>query len=167
MLPIRHTLAALVLALSPLSAMGQGTQVSIGPLALDSGLPVEVTAQTLTVDQENGQAVFAGDVLVVQGAMRLEAGELRVEYATAESDSGSGINRMFASGGVTLLNGGDAAASQEATYALGAAELTMRGDVVLTQGPTTISADRFVIDLASGAGRMEGSVRTVFQTPEN
>ncbi|MEO0694150.1 MAG: LptA/OstA family protein, partial [Pseudomonadota bacterium] len=71
------------------------------------------------------------------------------------------------SGGVTLLNGGDAAQAQEATYDLAAAQLTMLGGVILTQGPTTISADRFVIDLATGAGRMEGSVRTVFQAQDN
>ncbi|MEO1455820.1 MAG: LptA/OstA family protein, partial [Pseudomonadota bacterium] len=74
---------------------------------------------------------------------------------------------MLASGGVTLLNGGDAAQAQEATYDLAAAQLTMLGGVILTQGPTTISADRFVIDLATGAGRMEGSVRTVFQAQDN
>ncbi|MEL6642814.1 MAG: LptA/OstA family protein [Pseudomonadota bacterium] len=163
----RQTIAILALAALPAAALAQGTQVSIGPLALDSGLPVEVTAEALSVDQENGNAVFSGGVTVVQGAMTLEAGEVRVEYATTENDTGSGISKMLVSGGVTLLNGGDAAQAQEATYDLAAAQLIMQGSVVLTQGPTTISADRFVIDLATGAGRMEGNVRTVFQTRDN
>jgi len=166
-LPVRRTLAMLAIAACPAIALAQGTNVSIGPLALDSGLPVEVTAESLSVDQDSGSAVFTGGVRVTQGAMQLEAGEVRVEYATADTDTGSGISRMLASGGVTLLNGGDAAQAQEATYDLAAAQLTMLGGVILTQGPTTISADRFVIDLATGAGRMEGSVRTVFQAQDN
>lgn len=167
MLPLFRSLALLAFVACPTLVAAQGTQVSLGALALDSGLPVEVSAEALSVDQDSGSAVFTGGVEVIQGAMRLEAGEVRVEYATADSDTGSGISRMLASGGVTMTNGGDAAASQEATYDLAAAELTMLGGVVLTQGATSISADRFVIDLATGSGRMEGRVRTVFQTQDN
>lgn len=69
----------LAIAACPAIALAQGTNVSIGPLALDSGLPVEVTAESLSVDQDSGSAVFTGGVRVTQGAMQLEAGEVRVE----------------------------------------------------------------------------------------
>jgi lipopolysaccharide export system protein LptA len=38
----------------------------------------------------------------------------------------------------------------------------MTGDVLLTQGQAAIRGGRLVIDLKSGAGRMEGGVTTTF-----
>ena len=40
----------------------------------------------------------------------------------------------------------------------------MTGDVILTQGPNALSGERLIVDLTSGTGRMEGRVRTIFQT---
>jgi lipopolysaccharide export system protein LptA len=39
----------------------------------------------------------------------------------------------------------------------------MTGDVVLTQGQSALSSERLVIDLATGTGRLDGRVRTVFR----
>jgi lipopolysaccharide export system protein LptA len=36
--------------------------------------------------------------------------------------------------------------------------LVMSGNVLVTQGPTALSADRLIYDLQSGDGRMEGNV---------
>ncbi|MBT8475484.1 MAG: lipopolysaccharide transport periplasmic protein LptA [Rhodobacteraceae bacterium] len=148
----------------PCLAFAQGTDVALGGLALDAALPVEVTADSLSVDQDTGHATFAGDVVVAQGDMRLSAGSLVVEYDTEQE---AGISRMTATGGVTLVNGPDTAAAQEAVYELGVSSLVMTGGVTLTQGRTRITGDRFAIDLTTGAGRMEGRVRTVFQTQDN
>ncbi len=43
----------------------------------------------------------------------------------------------------------------------------LTGDVVLTQGPTALSANRMVVDLRAGTGQLEGRVRTVFQSGGN
>lgn len=157
-------LAACTLLALPFSVYAQGTQIALGGLAMDATLPVEVTAEQLEVNQETGSAVFTGEVVVVQGDMRLAAGILVVEY---DAEQQTGISRMTASNGVTVANGPDAASARDAVYDLASSRLTMTGDVVLTQGPTTISGDSFAVDLTTGAGRMEGRVRTVFQTQDN
>jgi lipopolysaccharide export system protein LptA len=148
--------ALLGLLLAPLAALAQ--EVSLGgAFATDPDAPVEVTSETLTVDQATGAAVFTGNVVVGQGELRLQAAEVEVRYAEAAGE----IARLLASGGVTLATPGEAAEAQAADYDLEARTLTLTGEVLLTQGPSAISADRMVVDLEAGTARMEGNVRTV------
>ncbi|MEL7149120.1 MAG: lipopolysaccharide transport periplasmic protein LptA [Pseudomonadota bacterium] len=123
-------------------------------------VPVEVTADQFSIDQASGQAVFDGNVLIVQGDVRLSAGRVTIEY----SDDGSenAISRLLASGGVTFVTAADAAEAQDAVYSVSQGTVTLNGNVLLTQGRNAISGDRLVVNLSSGSGRMEGRVRTVF-----
>ena len=148
--------AALALPLG--TALAQGTNVAFGGLKADTRLPVEVTAENLTVNQADGSAVFVGDVLVTQGEMRMQAGEIRVEYDA----TGKGIARLFASGGVIVVNATDAAEAAQAVYTIASGEVVMTGGVLLTQGQAAIKGDRLVINLQTGTGRMEGGVTTTF-----
>ncbi|MFN6979141.1 MAG: lipopolysaccharide transport periplasmic protein LptA [Gemmobacter sp.] len=151
--------AAIVLAMTAGGAAAQGAAVGFDGLRQDPSAPVEVTSEELSVDQARGAAVFTGNVVVVQGALRLAAGSVTVEYDTG----GTGIRRMTATGGVTFATADDAAESREATYDVASGALVLTGDVVLTQGPATITGERLVADLVAGTGRMEGRVRTVFR----
>ena len=159
---MRSFLAVLVLALSPVLALAQGTALSVGELTHDTSLPVEVTSDSLSVANENGQAVFEGNVLVIQGPMRLAAARITVDYAQ-NTEGRNEIDQMVASGGVTFVNGADAAESTDAVYSPEAGTLVMSGSVLLTQGPTVLSGDKLVVDLATGTGVMEGRVRSTFQ----
>ena len=68
-----------LLCLTPAGAMAQqGNSLDFGGLKTDTTLPVEVTADQLTVNQADGMAEFTGSVLVSQGEMRLEAGAVKV-----------------------------------------------------------------------------------------
>ena len=148
---------AALLALAPAIAAAQ-TEVAFGGLKADTTLPVEVKADALAVDQTTGSAVFKGNVLVVQGEMRLTAAEIRVEY----SKDGTGIDKLFATGNVLIVNASDAAEANEAVYTIASGEVVMTGGVLLTQGQTAISAQRMVIDLKTGTGRLDGQVSTTF-----
>lgn len=155
-------LAALLLAAAaavPTPVAAQGTQVAFGGVRQDPTLPVEVTADSLQVNQADGTAVFTGNVLAVQGALRLTAATVRVEYA----EGGGAIDKLHASGGVTLVNATDAAEAAEAVYTLATGNVVMTGSVLLTQGQNAISGERLVLDLKAGTGVMEGRVKTVFQ----
>ena len=143
---------------APLLVSAQGTTIDFGGLKTDTTLPVEVTADSLTVTQTDGVAVFSGNVLVTQGDMKLSAGEVRVEYGT----DGTGISRLFASGGVTLKAGTDAAEAVEAVYTVATGEVVMQGHVLLTQGQAAISGEKLVVSLKDGTGKMEGRVTTTF-----
>ncbi|MFM2390241.1 MAG: hypothetical protein RLZZ437_1796 [Pseudomonadota bacterium] len=148
---------AITLILS-MPAMAQQAQVAFGGLKQDTSLPVEIEADNLVVNNADGSAEFTGNVLVGQGDMRLTAGAIRVEYGT----DGKSINRLIASGGVTLANASEAAEAREAIYTIATGEVIMSGDVLLTQGQTALSGQKLIIDLKAGTGRMEGRVQTTF-----
>ncbi|MEM9709948.1 MAG: LptA/OstA family protein [Pseudomonadota bacterium] len=161
---LRWITVALFIVLPGL-ALAQGSNVALGGLAFDNSAPIEVSADELSVDPNDGAAVFEGNVVVAQGDLRLAAGFIRVEYATDENGNQTpSIGRVSASGGVTFVNGSDAAEAKEAVYAVEDGSLVLSGDVLLTQGGNAVAGDQLFVDLNSGTGRMEGRVRTVFQT---
>lgn len=141
-------------------AAAQSAGISFGTAAFDRTQPVEVTADELRVDQSDGTAVFDGNVLVVQGDVRLSAGKVTVEYSQ-NNGTPTGIARLVASGGVTFVTASDAVEAKEATYSVDEGTVQLSGDVLLTQGRSAIAGDRLVINLEAGSGRMEGRVRTV------
>ena len=158
------TAALVLMVLSPLAAFAQGAQVAFGGIRADTSLPVEVTADQLMVNQTDGTATFSGNVLVAQGEMRLSAAEVLVEYGTEDR---SRIERLHATGGVTLVSGADAAEAAEAVYTIDSGDVVMTGNVLLTQGANTITGQMLTVDLKSGTGRMEGRVKTVLQPGGN
>ena len=154
----------LVMALglaAPVSA--QGTNVTFGGIRQDTSLPVEVTADNLAVDQKSGSATFTGNVLIGQGEMRLSAASVLVVYAEGQSR----IKRMEARGGVTLVNGAEAAEAQSADYDIDAGTIVMTGNVLLTQGASAISSERMTVNLETGQAQMSGRVKTILQNGNN
>ena len=140
------------------AAFAQQANIAFGGMKQDTSMPVEVDADNLSINNADGTAVFSGNVIVMQGDMRLTAGEVRVEYAA----EGGGIKTLHASGGVTLINKADAAEAQDAVYTIEQGNVVMTGDVLLTQGPNAISGQKLVINLKDGTGIMEGRVKTIF-----
>jgi len=158
-----HFLAALLLgwliSLTPAAVQAQaGTSVAFGSLKGDPTQPVEVTSDQAQFNQTNGTAMFRGNVIVIQGAMRLTAPEVQVDYAA----DGKRIARVHATGGVTLANGGEAAEAQDAVYTIDSGQVVMTGEVLLTQGTSALSGKVLTVDLATGTGVMEGRVQMVF-----
>lgn len=151
-----------LLLFAPLSVAAQGNSFAFGESGQNTDDPVEVTADRLSVDQENGQAVFTGNVRAIQGTMKLSAERVLVVY----SDDQSRIARLEASGGVMIISGADAAEAQTADYDIDAGTVVMRGDVVLVQGENVMNAQNMTVDLNTGAARMDGRVRTIMN-PEN
>ncbi|WP_147110009.1 lipopolysaccharide transport periplasmic protein LptA [Tateyamaria sp. syn59] len=147
--------------ITPLYA--QGTQVAFGAIRQDTSAPVEVSADELNVDQETGAAVFTGNVVIGQGEMRLSAPRVLVIYREDQA----GIERMEATGGVTLVSGPDAAESRRADYSIDTGLIIMTGDVLLTQGQSAIASERMTVNLEDGTARMQGSVKTILQTGNN
>ena len=153
---------SLALAL-PSAVFAQGFQVAFGSLQEESDLPVEVNADSLSVDQDNGSAVFSGNVRISQGTMRISAPEVQVFY----NDSSSGIARLEASGGVLLVDGPDAAEAQNAIYSIEDGTVVMTGDVLVTQGVNTLQSEKMTVDLETNTARMEGRVKTIVRTGDN
>ncbi len=153
----------LILMICAQIAVAQTAGVAFGGIKGDPTLPVDVTSESLTINQKDGSAQFAGKVLVIQGAMRLSADLLRVEYKADKS----GIARLFATGNVLLVNATDAAAADEAIYSVDLGQVVMSGNVRLTQGDTILTAPKMTVDLKTGLGTLEGGVKTSFAPKAN
>ncbi|MBK5945022.1 lipopolysaccharide transport periplasmic protein LptA [Rhodobacter veldkampii DSM 11550] len=155
-------LALCALLALPIAASAQ--TVAFGGIRTDASAPVEVTADSLSVNQTDGSAVFTGNVVIIQGQMRLAAAEVRVDYAEGDQTR---IERLHATGGVTLVSATEAAEAREAVYSIDAGNVVLTGDVVLTQGSNVLSGQKLTVDLKSGTGSMEGRVRTLLQPGGN
>jgi lipopolysaccharide export system protein LptA len=152
--------ACLVALATPLAAQ---TNIDLGGLRADPEASVEITADSLNVDQASGTAIFEGNVLIGQGDLRISAGRVQVVYSEETGD----IAQLEASGGVTFITETEAAEAENASYDLTSGTLTLNGDVLLTQGASALSADQMVVNLDSGNARMTGRVRTTFSQDGN
>lgn len=140
----------------PFAVFAQGAEVSFGGNQ-DTNAPVEVTADALAVNQKDGTALYTGDVLIAQGEMRLAAPRVLVIY----SETARKIQRMEATGGVTMVSGDEAAEATRADYTLETGVVVMTGNVLLTQGSSALTSEKMTVNLETGTAQMSGRVRTV------
>jgi lipopolysaccharide export system protein LptA len=154
-------LLAILAVMLPGLALAQA-EVPFGGLEHDASLPVEITSDRLDLDQSAGTAVFTGQVKVGQGTLRLAADRVEVFYDAASTGPTGKVERMVATGNVTLANGTEAAEADHAVYEVAAGTIAMDGNVLLTQGQNALSSEKLDIDLNKGTGRLEGRVQTIF-----
>jgi lipopolysaccharide export system protein LptA len=126
---------------------------------IDTSAPIEIAADALEVLQTEQVAIFSGNVDAIQGDMRLRASELRVHYASG-SGTGGEISRIDADGDVQVSSANETARGDRAVYDVLQEQVTMEGNVVLTQGANVLEGNRLTIDLASGRSRIEGASGT-------
>ena len=162
----RSVILAAVLAASalPVALPAAAQTVAFGGVAADTSAPVEVSADTLKVDQSTGEATFTGNVVIGQGEMRLSAQEVTVTYAAGGQRK---IRSLTATGGVTLASGPDAAEAQQAVYDVEGGNIVLTGDAIVTQGQNVLAGDRLEVNLATGSANVSGRVRTVLQPGGN
>ncbi|WP_171097860.1 MULTISPECIES: LptA/OstA family protein [unclassified Ruegeria] len=159
MIDLRAALVSVALSFTAIPVAGQEAQVAFGSPNADPTLPVEVTSETLNVNQEDGSAEFIGNVIVIQGEMRLTAERVLVIY----NQERSAIERMEATEDVVLVSPPDAAEGDWAEYTIDTGVINMRGNVLLTQGPSVISGDEMEANLTTGTATMSGNVKTILQ----
>lgn len=156
-------LAWLLLALAAASARAQ-----TGISAHDPTLPIEITADRLTVEQARRQAVFAGNVEAVQGEVTLRADRLVVHYELEQGGTaGRAIRRIEAEGDVVLASPEESARADRAVYDVVAGTIVLEGSVILTRGEDVVRGGRLDIDLnrqtavvvASGSERVRALFR--------
>ncbi|MCC6007065.1 MAG: lipopolysaccharide transport periplasmic protein LptA [Rhodobacteraceae bacterium] len=159
---LRHALAAVLLAALPSAMAAQGAAITFGAMQRDAGAPVEITSDNLELDREAGRVEFTGEVLLVQGEVRLSAERLLALYG-GEDGRRDRLEEVLAEGGVVFVSGegGAAAEADSAVYTLATGVVVMTGNVLLVEEGSTLAGDRLTLDLPTGSGRMEGRVRTL------
>ena len=161
---MRRVVTGLVLgAMLPLMAVAQETATG-GFRNSDPDAPVEVTSDKLDLARAAGTALFTGNVVAIQGDMRLNADWVLVEYVLLPDGSlGNEIDTITARDNVLLVTPEEAAEGNEAIYTPLTNKVIMTGDVLLTQGGNTVAGDQLEVDLETGLGEVKGRVRTVLQ----
>jgi lipopolysaccharide export system protein LptA len=153
-----HRLRA-ALALACVLPAASGAQEG---LRHDGSLPIEITADTLEVQQRDQVATFIGNVDAVQGDLTLSADQLRVYYQGGDAPEGAGaIRRIEAHGNVFLSSPEETAQGEVGVYDVGQQLVTLERAVVLTRGANVIRGDRLEYDLASGFSRVESAIPSV------
>lgn len=145
-------------------ATAEETRVAFGNTNHDVNQPVEIVSDSFSLSQNRGKAEFVGNVVAGQGNVRLSASKITVEYVVINGEASGDIDRMIASGNVTLISGTEAIEAQHAIYSPNKGVITMDGSVLMTQGPSTaLSGEKVTINLADGSAKIEGRVRTIFK----
>lgn len=119
----------------------------------NSNAPVNFNAGRIELQDRADRVVLSGAVRVEQAGMVLNAARMTVAY---RNSGGIEIDRIDASGGVTIRKAGDTASGNVAIYDLNRRLITLIGDVTLTQGTNRLSGGRVIIDLASGRSTIDG-----------
>lgn len=119
----------------------------------NSNAPVNFDAGRIEVQERADRVVLSGAVRVEQAGLVLNAARMTVAY---RNNGGIEIDRIDASGGVTIRKAGDTASGNVAIYDLNRRLITLIGNVRLTQGTNRLSGGRVIIDLASGRSTIDG-----------
>jgi len=162
MLKLRHIVICSAIAAATLVGPSYAKDLAFGKARDTSDQPVQVEADTLSVNQKDGTAVFSGNVAISQGEMLLSAAKVEVTY----EEDGEGVQTLLATGGVTLVNGPDAAEAQQADYNVASSIVVLTGNVLMTQGQNVISGEKVTINLDTGTAQVGGRVRTTLETKE-
>ena len=143
------------------ASLGLGLMLSHGDVAdaqvlrgHNTSAPVDFAADRIEVQDRQDRVVVSGNVQVTQAGLTMTAQRLTVAYHDA---NGIEIDRLDASGGVTVTRGDERASGSVAIYDLNRRLITLIGGVQLVQGSNRLSGQRLVIDLATGRSTVDGS----------
>jgi lipopolysaccharide export system protein LptA len=144
------------------AAFAQQPQEPISALkGHDANAPIDVASDRLEVQDRADRAVFVGNVHVKQAELTLDTSRLSVAYS---SDQGVQIQRLDASGGVTVRSPSETATGTFGIYDLDRKLITLIGDVRLERNGSEINGQRLTIDLDSGRAVIEGGPAGVGQS---
>lgn len=137
----------------------------------DTYQAIDISAERLEMKQKEGRAIFKGAVTVKQGKMTLNADTLTVFYQAENGVENPSISRLDAEGSVTLTSASETLSGEWGVYDVDRRLITLGGDVVFTQGDSTLKGNRLEFDLVSGLAKLDGNasedgrVRGQFSVP--
>ncbi|MGV3554713.1 MAG: LptA/OstA family protein [Croceibacterium sp.] len=151
-LAVRGLLAGL--AAGAVATLALGTTAGAQSIAgFNSNQPVNYAADRIELQDRQNRVVLSGDVVITQGDLRLTAGRTTVAY----TDAGAlRIQRIDATGGVTVTRGGERASGAAGVYDFNRRVIVLSGGVALRRGSDTLNGGRLTIDLDSGLASVDG-----------
>ena len=142
-----------------LALLALGGEVGAQPVAKkhDTDAPVDIHSDRIELQDRADRAVFVGKVHAVQGDMTMDSARMTVAYRKAAGGGDPEIQRIDASGGVTVVNPSERAQGSYGIYDLDRRLITLIGGVTLTRGDNVVHGARLVTDLNTGRSTVDGS----------
>lgn len=158
------------LAWMPQSALAQQQNVpnALQGFSQNKDKPVQIEAASLEVRDKDKVATFSGSVIVTQGDTTMRCKTLVVHYDTDSKSSGgmkaaqpgpggsSSIKKLEALGGVHVTQKDQTATGDKGLFDMKTNSITLSGNVLITQGQNILRGERLVVDMGTGAARVEG-----------
>jgi lipopolysaccharide export system protein LptA len=138
-------IAAAALLLSVVSVWVPGAaRAQADPLAVVAGEALDVTAERLNVDVEQGTAVLQGQVQVRLGELDVRCPKVEIRY-----DEAPKVRWARGTGGVYASVRGIEARAQVVEVNVAQRKVNLSGGVYLSRGRGWVKAERATIDLAT------------------
>lgn len=162
------TMAAMLVAAAVFAALPAVAQIGLGSRQ-NNNEPIDISSDTLEVQQDKQLAIFRGKVDVIQGETRLRSDELFVYYrdrnpqggapagsaqrpparnaqpAAAAGPDSSSITRIEAKGNVFVSTPKERAQGDFGVYDVDKKTVTLTGNVLLTSDDSTLRCARAVM----------------------
>jgi lipopolysaccharide export system protein LptA len=159
-------------------ATGKGKPGAFGDLGSNKE-PIKIDADRLDVFDKESRAVFAGNVVAVQGDSTMKCTSLVVFYEPRKGETSSGaapaasqggadsqIRKIDCKGPVTIVSKSQVATGDNASFDRVANRVLLTGNVALSDGPNVTRGERIVYDLNTSIANVEtapgGRVKALF-----
>ena len=135
-------------------ALATGTVADAQAISgFNSDQPVNYAADRIELQDRQKRVVLSGNVVIDQGDLRLTAARTTVAYT---DDGGIRIQRIDATGGVTVSRGSEQARGAAGVYDFNRRVIVLSGGVALRRNGDTLNGGRLTIDLNSGLSSIDG-----------
>jgi lipopolysaccharide export system protein LptA len=134
--------------------------------------PIKIDADRLDVFDKEGRAVFAGNVVAVQGDSTMKCSLLTVFYEAGRGAAAAGtgevartnplasgdsaIRKINCKGPVTIASKTQVATGENAEFDRARNKVVLTGNAALSDGPNVTRGERVAYDLNTGIANVEG-----------
>lgn len=145
------------------------------PEKLKSNAPIEITSDSLQVLQQENKAIFIGNVVAVQGTVRIKSEKMTVFYKGQESSKPDGkaekktaavmpeknsIEKIVVENNVFLTTPQETAKGDNGLYDVVDSKVYLNGNVILTREKNVLKGDRLVYDFNTGKSELNAGAAT-------
>lgn len=124
-------------------------------LARDNKAPIDISSDSFQADLNGKTGTWSGNVVLVQGDMKLRANSVRVTTVNGNAD------KVTASGNVVVDSPKSGTATGDnGVYSVGPRTVVMTGNVVLKKGKDVMRGVQLTVNLATGQAVLGGAART-------
>lgn len=123
----------------------------------DTGLPVDISADSLELSKVDNTAIFKGNVIARQGKINMKADRMTVFRSEGKSDDSgpaSNISRIEVGGNAFFATPLETAKGDKGVYDVLKKQILLLGNVVLTREKNVLKGDRLEYNLATGKSNL-------------